>query len=203
MTAVNGYVSTAELRARGGFDDIDTGTLEPLITVAARVVDAHCGRRFWADDEPTVRYYVAAHPGRLDVYDIADTDTITVETDDGTGTWTQWAATDWRAWPLNGIVDGIEGHPATILTAAGTARRFPLGPDPLVRITATYGWAAVPAAIGYVCGDLVRRALFAELGIQSEQTGSYQVAYDFVGMRALLSDSHRAMLAPYRKAGVA
>jgi hypothetical protein len=206
VAAVNGYVTNTALRARGGFDAIPDSTLDDAITAASRVIDQHCARRFWADTTATAREYAATRAWELDVDDFHTTTDLVVKTDDDNNgafetTWT--LNTDYILKPRNGIVDGIEGWPYLRVVRLAN-RSFPTaGPRSRVQVTAKWGWAAVPAVVEHVCVDLVRRALFADTGIQSEQTGSYQVAYDFVGLRQLVSDGHRALLAPYRKVGVA
>lgn len=205
MAATHGYVTSELIRARGGFDAVDTATLDAAITAASRVIDQHCARRFWADDTATARVYEAEEFYELTVDDFHTTTGLVVKTDDDNdGTFeTTWTRdTDFYLEPVNGIRDGIEGWPYYEIEGLRT-RAFPtVGWRPRVQVTAKWGWAAVPDVVELVCVDLVRRALFQEQGIQAESAGSYQVSYDFVGLRSLLSDGHRSLLAPYRKIGV-
>ncbi|MFD4660833.1 phage gp6-like head-tail connector protein [Kitasatospora sp. NPDC058444] len=127
---------------------IDAGDLtrDPLLTMAlsaaARGIDSATGRRFWLDPAPTARTYnptgrtLSTDGGeRLVVDDIGDTAGLLVET--GTaGAWT--AVTGYETGPDNAIV---RGRPVTALVSpAGTWG----GGTTRVRVTARWGWPAVP-----------------------------------------------------------
>ena len=116
--------------------------LSQALTAAARAVDAHTGRRpggFYLDGTATARQYgvcgrtVRGHDGRhkLLIDDIGSVTGLTVETGDGT-TWT--TATGHRTDPANALADQ---QPITGLAA------WSWGTD-LVRVTARWGWPAVP-----------------------------------------------------------
>ncbi|WP_307621688.1 phage gp6-like head-tail connector protein [Streptomyces sp. V3I7] len=134
----------AALRKRLGAEAADTSRDDELtaaLAAASRGIDRATGRRFWLDDTPVSRVFRL--PGRvvcepdgdlLLVDDIGDDTGLTVEA----GTTGPWSAlVDWETQPDNALADG---RPITGLLRAGswgaaTAR---------VRITARFGWPAVP-----------------------------------------------------------
>lgn len=202
MPASNGYVTNAEARLRGGFERIPDTTLDALIEAASRAIDEHCGRRFYLDAEPSARTFVCRDRQILDLagQDIGLTAGVIVKTGPGDGTFpTTHAAGTWQLEPVGGIVGGIEGHAYTRVRALTFALPVDVLGRPCVQITARWGWPDVPRTVQHICHDLVRRATFQETGLQSESTGSYQVAYDFVGLRNLLNDGQKALLAPYAR----
>ncbi len=139
----NEYAELSELRSMRGITDGNTdqdGDLQRALTRASRAIDDRTGRRFYADDEASARTYriagrLAADDGRwlLVVDDIADT-SVTVELGDGT-TWT--AYTDYELDPENAIARGR--------AVTGLARAS--WPASRVRVTARWGWPAVPDPI--------------------------------------------------------
>ncbi len=139
----NEYAELSELRSMRGITDGNTdqdGDLQRALTRASRAIDDRTGRRFFADDNTSARTYrtagrLAADEGRwlLVVDDIADT-SVTVELGDGT-TWT--AYTDYELDPENAVARGR--------AVTGLARAS--WPASRVRVTARWGWPAVPDPI--------------------------------------------------------
>ncbi len=139
----NEYAELSELRSMRGITDGNTdqdGDLQRALTRASRAIDDRTGRRFYADADASARTYrtagrLAAADGRwlLVVDDIADT-SITVELGDGTA-WT--AHTDYELDPENAIARGR--------AVTGLARAS--WPASRVRVTARWGWPAVPDPI--------------------------------------------------------
>lgn len=141
------YVESAALRSalRIGGAEEDTEA-DRAVTAASRAIDEACGRFFYqAGPEP--RLY-RPDPGlcTVAVDDFHTTAGLTVEVDTaGDGTYaTAWDATDWLAEPVNPRYR----WPFESIAAAGT-RLFPRQPGrrPAVRVTASWGWAAVPVEI--------------------------------------------------------
>lgn len=125
-------------------------TLMRTLVAAARSVDRHCGRRFWLDDEPSARIYPLARrvvrdqdgSERLLVDDIGSVAGLLVEVGFAGGdVWTP--ASDVEPAPDNALV---EGEPVTSI------RRYRMTwsalPGPArVRVTARWGWPAVPEVV--------------------------------------------------------
>lgn len=141
------YITLAGFLDRFGITATVDDRIEDHIAAASRKVDAFCHRQFGPHTgAATARVFRPVRPGLVyidDAYDIT-----VVATDDGTGTYpTTWATTDYQTDPLNGIgVDGQSGWPATaIRSVAGYS--FSTSRRSSVRVTAKWGWAAVPAPV--------------------------------------------------------
>ncbi len=143
----NEYATLVELKSMRRIEPGDTADdtlLQSRLTRASRAIDDRCGRRFYADGSATARTYRTAGrvaSGRdgelLLVDDISATAGLIVEVGDGTA-WT--AVTDYTSEPENAVARGraIEG----LRRDCGywsTNRR--------VRVTANWGWPAVPDGI--------------------------------------------------------
>lgn len=126
-------------------DTSDDTKLTRVITSASRGIDKFTGRRFWIDDAPSARVY---RPGRrvvwdrdgqlLMVDDIASVSGLVVESGT-TGSWT--AITDYEVMPENALADG---RPITsLLRLAWWFGGYGLR----LRVTAIWGWPAVPAEV--------------------------------------------------------
>ena len=146
----NEYATTAELKAQLGgtiTDTVDDVTLGIANEAAARAVDAWCGRRFYKDATATARLYRPPDDRTvLDVQDFWDSTTLIVETDENNDATfeTTWAAADYQLEPLNAAA---LGRPYRQIVASYT-RIWPVcGVRATVRITAKWGWTAVPADV--------------------------------------------------------
>lgn len=144
----NEYAALAELKARMGIDADDTSRdteLQGKLTAASRDIDKDTGRRFWLDPVAVARIYHLRHnvtrDGVLLVDDIGDTTGLTVEVGTiGTATWTTLDADRYEAVPENALTDG---EPVTgLLLCSG----WGWGGN-RVRVTALWGWPAVPEQI--------------------------------------------------------
>lgn len=137
------YVTLAVLKEALGItgsarDDL----LNRAIDAAVLAIDNRCGRTFTLAGTASARTYRTARrvsPQRdgdelLLVDDIAATDGLIVEAGSGS-TWSTLAATAYETWPENALVRGraIEG----LMRASWAGARQ-------VRVTAKWGWPAVP-----------------------------------------------------------
>lgn len=131
------YVTDAEVKAALGVSDTNDDAVVALATESAsRLVDAYASRRFDKTAAVEARVYTAtASNGRVVVDDIATATGLVVEADGRTLT----APADYRLHPLNNELHGL---PFTYLS--GTA--WPTGAG-AVKVTATFGWPAVPAEV--------------------------------------------------------
>jgi hypothetical protein len=147
----NEYAELATLKLSmkitdNAWDDL----LFQALAAASRGIDTVCGRRFYLDGVATSRTYiprgrtVCDHSGdRLLIDDIGAAGGLIVETGSG-GSWT--ATTDYEPGPENALA---RGRPITSLlrsssswSGSATAR---------VRVTAVWGWPAVPEEIVAAC----------------------------------------------------
>ncbi|MFJ4692843.1 phage gp6-like head-tail connector protein [Streptomyces sp. NPDC088766] len=141
----NEYVTLEELKAQFDIPADDTSRdtqLNRARAAASRSIDKTTGRRFWLDAEPVQRVFnprgriVREDDGDLFlVDDIGNTDGLVVETGSGSS----WSAvTAYETSPDNALADG---RPVTgLFRSLGT-----WGPSTgRLRITARFGWPAVP-----------------------------------------------------------
>jgi hypothetical protein len=146
------YTTTQAVRSALDIDTTDEATLALAVTSASRMIDSMCGRNFGVTTS-AARYFDPADRYCVPIHDAA---TVTaVATDDGyTGAYsTTWAVTDWQAQPVGGIApSGLTGWPLTRIVAI-SARLFTPYPyrPPYVKVTGTWGWAAVPDDVEMAC----------------------------------------------------
>jgi hypothetical protein len=145
------YAQPAELVAIKWTDVVNAPAdaedlVEPYLVEATAAIDAYTHRSFTVPTEATERLYRPTRLGlmvdRLD--DIASVDDLAVEVRDSlSDTWR--SITTW--WPE---VDTTDGR---VLAITATSPRFPCGPhgEPTVRVTARFGWPAVPAQAHRAC----------------------------------------------------
>jgi hypothetical protein len=150
------YATLEQLKVRvGAIDEAEDPALTSALETASRGIEAFCGRQFNRDDTATPRlFHPDAHLALVD--DFHTTDGLIIETDAGRdGTFaTVWEARDYQLEPLNGIVDGQPGWPWWKIRPVGR-HRFPLcrtaSPQTLLRVTARWGWASIPAPVVESC----------------------------------------------------
>lgn len=148
------YVTAADLKGylRIG-DTVDDAEVALAITTASRAIDQFANRQFGQADPAVARRYTWSCASRIDrraalaVDDISTTTDLVVAldtADDGTFSTTLTIDDDFELWPYNAAADG---KPWThIVLTAGASRSFPTTAG-AVRVTAKFGWAAVPVAI--------------------------------------------------------
>lgn len=102
MSAVNGYCTLADVKARADLTTTDTtrdAFVEQMIEAASRWIDQHTGRHFYA--LTATRYFTAQDGLALRVSDLASVSTLKTD-EDGDRTYeTTWAATDYDLLPYN------------------------------------------------------------------------------------------------------
>jgi hypothetical protein len=144
------YISVAQLRDYIGSDTSNfEAVAQTACTVASRAVETMCDRVFTADTTATARYFDADSYYCVDVDDFHTVTGLIVATDDAAdGTYsTTWTInTDFITLPVNQRQGGIGGWPYTELRSLGTrtlTKPYPYV-RPYVKVTAKWGWAAVP-----------------------------------------------------------
>lgn len=153
----------------------DSDLLAALVS-ASRTVDELTSRRFYADsDANQIRYYTPYRPDRLVVDDIVTLTELASDQSGGTTFGTVWTAnTHFVLEPLNAASEGqpweeIRVHP-------NSGQLLPCGYPRSVRVTAKFGWAAVPepvrVATGIIATKLVKRAKDAPMGVLTFFDGS-------------------------------
>ena len=141
------YVTLVELKQmRDIKDTADDALLSRALSVASRRIDGKTRRRFWLDAEATPRLVNAVGrvtpDGRLLVDDIGSLDDLAVD-GGSVGAWSPISG--WETGPDNAL---DQGWSVTELVGSWPAR---------VRITARWGWPAVPEDITMACLLLASR----------------------------------------------
>ncbi|TCO64949.1 phage gp6-like head-tail connector protein [Actinocrispum wychmicini] len=186
--AVTIYAEQDTLKQSLGINDTnDDLLLGKALSGSSRAIDRVTGRRFWLDEAPVARIY---RPGRrvtwdrdgmlLMTDDIGDAAGLTVET--GTaGSWTP--INDYETHPENALATG---EPITgLLRLAWWFGGFGLR----VRITARWGWPAVPNDVEQACLILARRLFHRKdspAGIMGSQDWVVNLARKDPDVQALL-----------------
>lgn len=143
------YLGPAFLKnAANGQQDLALGW---ALRSASKKINKHCERQFNLADAPSDRVYSPNEDDMryVDVDDFVLTDDFNLQTDpSGTGDFeVQWTSgLDYELLPLNGVVGGEPGWPYNQIHAVAGVW-FPLVQyrrDGTVKLTALWGWAAVP-----------------------------------------------------------
>ena len=148
MTITNGYCTLAEYKQASDITSTANDTLHELaISAASRMIDRHCGRKFWQDGSVVAREYHADDRRTVFTDDISTTTGLIVKVDtadDATWATTLTITTHFLLAPLN-AADQVPVRPFDeIRLTDDTTDFFPTGVRPGVQVTAKFGWPAVP-----------------------------------------------------------
>jgi len=194
MAIANGYSTLAETKAALRItDSIDDSLLEMAIESASRLVDAYCARSFY-NAGTAARYFVADTDWLTYIDDAVSITQVATDTSaDGTYE-VIWQATDYQLEPLNGRVDGLP-VPYNAIRAIDSYT-FPIwGGEGLVKVTATWGWSAIPTAIKQatiIQASRIFKRLDSPLGIlNSPDLGFIRIGSRLDPDVAQLVDSYR------------
>ncbi|HJR90259.1 MAG TPA: hypothetical protein VJ782_08910 [Aeromicrobium sp.] len=174
-TTIPTYATLSKLRKYVGLTDLtdttDDEKFQDALESASAEINDHCDRRFWADTTATARlFHPAAHGGVVLVDDFWTDDDLLIETTTDGVTWTAFALGDVELEPLNGVMHGVPGWPYTRIRAVDGARFFRRA-RATVRVTAKWGWRAVPAPVHQAC--LILAAENAKLSEAPFGVGGY------------------------------
>lgn len=184
------YATVTELRAWNTMLDNDRDDiLVTTLCAASSWVDEYCGRRFGLDETATTRSYATRGRTMAGVFlvdDIGSSDGLVVES--GTTASGFTAVTGVEYGPLNALAQDrpIE----SLYLAAG----WPEYSSTLVRVTARWGWPAVPDAVSMAtliqAARLYKRKDAAEGIINSAEWGAVRMSR--------IDPDVASLLAPYR-----
>lgn len=148
----NEYAQLATLRSQLNLEASDTSRdplLNKALAAASRSIDRATGRRFWLDPLVVARVYnprgrlVCDDDGEtLIVDDIGSVAGLVVETGPSAGPWT--AVTGYETVPDNALLDG---RAITGLLRPNSVWAWSSVSTTRVRVTARFGWPAVPDEI--------------------------------------------------------
>lgn len=201
MAIVSGYATLVEVKASARVaDSIDDTLFERAIEGASRRIDGHCGRFFYQTTSTAVSTY-ARDLYNLPTDDISSTSGLILKTDnDGDGTFetTFTLNTDYQVEPLD---RSLQSRPIRRLVCIGS-KTFPMigqPPQPLIQVTAVWGWPAIPTDVREAC-------VIMSLRIFQRANAALGVA-GFGDMGPIMVRSVdpdvREMLSPYRLQGIA
>jgi hypothetical protein len=125
-------------------DNLDDSLLETAIESASRMVDGFTARTF-TNAGTAVRNFAATDGINLIIDDAIEVIEV-ASTDEIGSTYTIWKPTDYQLEPLNDRVDGLYS-PYTGIRAVGDFTWPVVDQQALVRITAVYGFPAIPVAV--------------------------------------------------------
>lgn len=149
MAVINGYCTVAQVREELSDDAerLSAALLEKAVNATSRAVDDWTGRRFWQDPVPVIRKDRPDRCEHVDVGDISTTDGLIVETRGSlAGDWSPWTLdTDYELDEALGSANG--GAFAWDRLVAVGARTFRPARFRTLRITARWGWSAVPIQV--------------------------------------------------------
>jgi hypothetical protein len=160
---VTDYITLSEFKDRVGQQtSVKDSRIAEHITAASRKVDAICHRTFGPHDgAATARDFRPLDCEMVFVDDCYDISAVGVD-DADTGLYaTAWSAASYDTDPPNGIgPNGQEGWPITTLRSIG-ALYFPTClRRRAVRVTAKWGWEAIPADVKEATYLLANRLLY-------------------------------------------
>jgi hypothetical protein len=148
------YTTTEDLAAfvRIG-DTLDDSQLALAVSTASRAIDQACGRQFGRLTVAAPRFYTARWEARrcrwtLHVDDLMDLTGLVVAYD--TNDDQSYSATISPVVPLERNA-AADGRPWTRLEVHPSSAVQPCERDGAVRVTALWGWTAVPAAVEQAC----------------------------------------------------
>lgn len=200
MTWAPDYCTVAELAEfmRIG-DELDNTQLQRAVTAASRAVDSATHRQFGQVAVAEARYYRATWDAGRGRWRAGIDDTFVTPTAVDTDplvdeTWSGSAGTAFLMLERNAPTVA-QPWTAVELTAAATV--YPALPDRLMRVTARWGWSAVPATV-------VEAALLQGSRYASRRDSPYGIAgsgEQTPGLRlqAKVDPDVEAMLRPYRR----
>ena len=196
MAITNGYATLAQVKAALRIsDDVDDSLLEMAIESASRAIDGHAARYFYSSGTAT-RYYAADDSFIVQTDDISGTAIVLETSSAGDGVFdTTWSPIDYQLEPLNGNVDGL-AVPFTRIRAVENYL-FPVEVEQaLVKVTAVFGWPAVPIAITQatiIQASRIYKRLESPLGVAGfGDLGAISVTRD-------LDPDVAQLVAPYRR----
>ena len=193
MAITNGYSTLAQVKAALRItDSVDDSLLEMAIESASRAIDQYTARNFY-NAGTAIRYYAPSDSLNVEIDDMISLSSLQTMSDDDQVYDTTWASDDYQLEPLNGIVDGI-AQPYNHIRAIGDYTFLTLAGEATIKVTAVWGWSAVPIQVTQatvIQASRIFKRLDSPLGIISGELGSMRVGSRLDPDVAQLVDSLR------------
>lgn len=140
------YVTLSGLKKYLGFEgEKHDGLLADAIGSVSREIEGYCGRTFGDSGAVSPRLFRPISE-RVAIVDDFHTVTGLVLERRESGSWSTWPAEYYQLEPFNGVVGGIPGWPYWLVRAIST-EKFTVSDAATLRVTAQWGWAAVPKPV--------------------------------------------------------
>lgn len=199
------YATNDELFARyPGLSGQDTSETAAELDAMSNWIDGYCNRTFAAEASATVRYFAASDLYVLDLgpCEISTTDGVIIATDDGDNTFgTTISAGGYILEPRNAVFASPDARPFTSIRRIGGTWPYTVSPrtyQERVRVTAKYGWPAVPESVKRATMALVNHSFENSSGVRSESIDGYSVTYTSQSGQAIgVPSSVVRLLDPY------
>jgi hypothetical protein len=196
VALTNAYCTLSDLKTSLAIEDIQDDTaLEAAILTASRMIDDYTGRFFYKDGTtaaPVVRYYTAQDWYTCNVDDFVSLTQIATDDNFDQLYTTIWQADDYMVEPVN---NPRRGWPLTRLLAIDSYV-FPYNLPQSVKVTAVWGWAAVPAEIS-MAAKLQASRLFVRRQSPFGVAGTPEIGT--VRLTSRLDPDVEALIRPFRK----
>ncbi|WP_330242010.1 phage gp6-like head-tail connector protein [Streptomyces sp. NBC_00525] len=144
-----GYVDLTDVKAAAGMasdDDTRDALLTTAINAATKLIDNETGRTFTLDAAASARVFVPSFGDLLIIDDVGAAAGVVVEVGSvGSTSWSELDSSAYELHPLNALA---KGKPVTGLAAPASAG---WGSRTRVRVTARWGWPAVPDEVVQAC----------------------------------------------------
>jgi hypothetical protein len=202
LSIANGLCTLEQAKSALNIQDAADNTLVELaVGAASRSIENYVGHRFFIDAAVTVRQFNADDTSSLTIPEgIATATGLIVQTDaagDGTFETTLTINTDFVLEPVNSLVL-YPARPYTEIRLLTGSFPQPANGQPGVKVTAKFGWPAIPDDVTLACillaKDLVK-AKDAPFGVAGTS--------DFGVLRIRQNATVIALLQPYRPAFLA
>lgn len=197
MALTNAYCTLADVKASLRIQDtIDDVLIENSINAASRMIDQYCNRNFYSGSAGEVRYYKANDGYTCWIDDMQTITSVETASIDPTIFDTTWAVTDYQVLPANRWANGA-WYPITAITAVENYL-FPVWAEiPLVKVTGTFGWNAIPESIKFAAiiqASRLFKRLESPLGVAGvSDLGILRVGYNIDGDVAQLINPFRLL----------
>lgn len=176
--------------------------LETAAVTASRVVDGLCDRTFdvfdESNDQATARYFTAQRPSTVEIDDCVEVTGVAVDWSGGDDYSDVWDDSDYRVGPTGAA---LRDRPYERIRVRGSLARpwgrwcFPAGVVEGVKVTAKWGWVALPEAVvdatSLLAIKIVKWKREAPLGVVINQDVGFRLANSDLRMATLLDDYMR------------
>lgn len=197
MSITDGLITLAELAQFTGYqvpvDPVKAADCESAIETASRSIEQYCGREFHPTSS-SARYYDTRDGVYVWIDDAVSISSVEIDEGDS-GTYT--ATTDFQALPHGGRGVLLGAVPYNALKAL-SLNVWPTLNDRegAVKVTAVWGWAAVPTPVKRAC------AVYAHEMLRDREAtfGGVLATTEGVAIGARIPQRVRDLLAPYRRA---